>query len=252
MSTCDQAGFGKADMLYCINRGIPSNYTIGTPATLPTDKACADLCAADPKCKAYTYNPSKKQCTKKSARQFVYQAGMQSGPVINPRVWWLPPCTGDAQTKGLYKCNASIASSANVDAPVFKNNWSACQAMCTSDTRCKGWTWNPSGMCQKKSDATMFYNLFYLSGARKSGGTNDSSGSDTTTGASSGTSAESTASTPTSAPAATPAPTSPPQTEWWRQLSPLGVEWWVVIAAGLVLLLMLGAVGMMAMMTMSG
>lgn len=252
MSSCDQAGFG-ADALYCENRTVPSNYTIGAPAPAASWKACAQLCSADPKCKAYTYTPSKKQCAKKSSRQFIYQPGLQSGPVLSPRVWWMPPCTAAAQTAELYKCNASIPSTANIGTPVFKSTWNACQAMCTSDAKCKGWTWNPKGMCQKKNDATMAYNLFYLSGARTSGSTSGSGSSGESGGGSSGTSTDSSASkTPTPAPAETPAPTSPPATDWWRAVSPLGVEWWVVLVAGLVLLLLVGAVGMMAMMSMSG
>jgi hypothetical protein len=252
MSTCDQAGF---QALYCDNRGVPSNYTIGGAMMAANYKACEDLCKGDPKCKAYTFNPVKQQCTKKSARQFIYQAGVQSGPVTNVVSWWVPPCTPEAQTAGQYKCNAGIASSANLDAPVYKSAWTACQAMCSGDTKCKGWTWNPNGLCQKKKDATYFYNQHYLSGARKAtsgsgSGAGSGGGAD---GGSSGTSSSTATTTPTAAPAPpTPAPTTPPAPDWWRQMSPLGVEWWIVVAVGLVLLLMVGSVGMMMMMSMSG
>lgn len=252
MSTCDQAGFKS---LYCDNRGVPSNYTIGGAMLAANYKACEDLCKGDPKCKAYTYNPVKQHCTKKSARQFIYQAGVQSGPVTTAVNWWVPPCTPDAQTAGQYKCNAGIASSANLDTPVYKSTWTACQTMCSGDPKCKGWTWNPNGLCQKKKDATYFYNLHYLSGARKGTpvGASAGTGSGGAEGGSSGTSSDSSATTkPTGAPEATPAPTNPPEPNWWRQMSPLGVEWWIVVAVGLTLLLMVGAVGMMMMMSMSG
>jgi PAN domain len=251
MSTCEQAGF---DLPYCESRAIPSNYTIGTPFAAATWKNCADACQADAKCKAYTYVPSKKQCTKKSDRKFIYQAGSQSGPVLNMRPWWVPPCTPDAQTKGFYKCNSSIASSANHDAPVYKSTWTACQVMCNSDPKCKGWTWSGTGWCQKKTNANFFYQLHYLSGSRTPPGAATGSpapgGTTGDTGAAVGTSSDNVPSTKTSSDPPAPAPTDPPEVDWWRQASPLGVEWWVVIAAALVLVMVMSA-GMMMMMSMS-
>ncbi len=245
MSTCEQAGFNA---LYCDNRSVPSSFNVGAAVTAATYKACQDICTKDAKCKAYTYNPSTKNCTKKSTRQFIYQAGLQSGPVSIVKYWGLPPCTADAQLKGLYKCNAGISSNANKDAAVYKSTWQACQVMCNGDAKCKGWTWNPQGMCQKKTDATYFYNLNYLSGSRSAAGTK-SPAADASTGT--GVTSDTTQA-PTGTPAPTPAPTDPPATDWWRQESPLGVEWWVVIAVGLLLLLLVGAAGMMMMMSMSG
>lgn len=259
MSTCEQAGF---DMPYCESRAIPSNYTIGAPFTAATWKNCADACQADAKCKAYTYNPSKKQCTKKSDRKFVYQVGSQSGPVLNPRAWWVPPCTPDAQSKGFYKCNSSIASSANHDAPVYKSTWTACQAMCNSDANCKGWTWSGNGWCQKKKNAAFFYQLNYLSGSRTPpggatgaaggapGSSGGSGGQTGDTGAAVGTSSDTVPSTKTTSPPA-PVVTDPPAAvDWWQQTSPLGVAWWIVVAAALVLVMVMSAC-MMMMMSMS-
>jgi len=134
---------------------ILSKYDLGAPFTAKDSKACGTSCDAHPTCRGWTFNPSKMCQLKKEFITFPqkdYASGKRTSalqPVLD---------IGSDRT---------IASDFDIVGAVSKvKNVAECQAKCNAHPTAKGWTLNPSKMCQLKSEITAFRKDGYTSGKR--------------------------------------------------------------------------------------
>ena len=236
--SCKAAALGDN---YCKDRYISNDYTIGKPAVVDTWQACMTSCTANKSCKAWTYNPANKQCSLKKQANFTYQKGVFSGPVEGGVRVEAYDCSAKSLADNKYTCETTIDSKYNLGDPTFKTSWSECRSACNGDTDCKAYTFTLAGSCQKKKlhEPIAAPGAGMLAGPRSTplGGVIVPSTSTTTT--------TTTAATPTPPPA-----TEAPSDNFLMKKSPLGVEWWIVIAVALVL--GLSSCGMVMMLVMAG
>ena len=239
MVTCDAT---SANLNSCDNRKVANpSASLENTAKLnnktskypQSSQECADVCKKTNGCKAWSYK--KDSCQLADEAKFNEVSGYQSGPAELRLV--KPDCT---KTSADYRCKSSIDATENIGSPLVKLSWTECRSMCDGDTACKGFMWSDEdGMCQKKKS------IGYRTGKAITGPR--SSGTSTGTSTSTTTSPPSTTTTTTTAPLVTTAPSS----EWLYQKSPLGLPWWGVVVA-LVIILFAFCGCMMMMVSMRG
>jgi hypothetical protein len=196
-------------------------------------------CSASKECKAWTYNPTNKQCGLKKQAKFIYQKGFVSGPVEGNVVEMTrPDCSQKSLDENKYKCDSTILDKYNLGEASFKTTWSECRSACNGDPECKAYTYTATGMCQKKKlneYMTLAPNSGNIAGPRSGPAAADVVPSTSTT---------TTTTTPTTSPPAAETPTPKPDTNFLTAKSPFGIEWWIVM---LVLFVVVGASSSMMM-----
>jgi len=144
---------------YECDRGIASAYDLGTKLALATWSQCRDECLKNVECQAWTFEPDggcalKKQNITRSQKG--YRSGGRSKTCTNPE-------------NQAYYCDRTIASQYDVGPPTKKTTWQECRDMSAADAaNCFGWTYNPDGICQKKTTDEMKVQRLCFWGLRKS------------------------------------------------------------------------------------
>lgn len=227
----------------CKDRAVSNQYTIGTAKTRESWQACTAACSALSGCKAWTYNPSTKQCGLKKQATFIYQKGSVSGPVEGGL---LQPenvdCSEKAVADNKYKCNYTIPDTYNLGEASFKTSWSECRSACNGDTECKAYTYTADGKCQKKklNEYVALPNSGTVAGPRSG----PLAGELVSPGNSAAAPTTSTSSTSSPSPSPSPTPTPAPE-NFLTTKSPLGLDWWIVL---LIIALVVGGSSCMMML----
>lgn len=213
---------------YECNTGIADKYSIGEKVILPTWQACKDLCQGTAACQAWTFGPDR-GCVMKKDNVTRAQKGYTSGGRVKS-------CT--KPDNDAYSCDRRIPSEYHIGAPFKKSTWQDCRDSCSADPKCMAWTYTPDGNCIKASSDEMAHMPGFKSGRldRDSGNGGGGSNANTTT-----------TTTTTSAPSS---PTGDSSSSWWSQTSPLGLQWGMVVALGVLIVLVILCVSSGAMMMM--